>query len=101
MDAIDVYADQFLVHIGPWGVTLNFQKTSPEPPPQGAMPQVERVATVRTSMAHLKAMVIVLKKQINNVERETGIQTDVPTQVLSAMGIGREDWDKFWESGAR
>lgn len=97
MDAPDVYADQFQVNVGPWGVTINFQKTGPEPPPPGQQPQIERVATVRTSMAHLKAMVFVLKRQIDTIEKQTGVRTDVPSQVLSAMGIGREDWDDFWK----
>jgi|SRR3990172_1412327 len=96
MDAPDVYADQFQVTVNPWGVTLNFQKTSPDPPPQGAMPQSERVATIRTGAAHLKAMIFMMKRQVDTIEKDTGVRADVPTQVLSAMGIGREDWDSFW-----
>lgn len=97
MDPIDVYADQFQVNIGAWGVTLNFSKTAPEPPAPGQPLSTERVATIRTSMAHLKAMVFVLKRQIDTIEKTTGVRTDVPSQVLSSMSIGREDWDDFWK----
>lgn len=96
MDTVDTYSDQFQVNIGTWGATLNFQLSSYQPPAPGSPSQAERVATIRTSMAHLKTMVIILKRQIDRYEAETGVRADVPTQVLSALGIGREDWETFW-----
>ena len=96
MDPIDVYSDQFQINLGPWGATVNFQLSSYQPPAPGSMPQAERVATIRTSFPHLKTMVFMMKRQIDLFEEGAGVKADVPTQVLSSLGIGREDWDAFW-----
>ena len=96
-ESVDVYADQFQVNIGPWGATLNFNLSSNSLPAPGAQPQTDRVATVRTSLQHLKVMTMILRRHISNWENDQGVRIDVPTQVLSAMGIALEDWDVFWK----
>ena len=96
-DSIDIYSDSFQVNTGPFGSTLNFQLSQPTPPAPGKMPQSECLATVRMSLEHLKLMTFVLRKQINNHEEQTGINIQIPMQVLNQLGIALEDWDSFWK----
>ena len=95
-DIVDVYFDQFQVNTGPWGATINFQISSHQPPAPGSPPESQRVATARTSLAHLKAMTFILKRQLSLFEEENGVNVEVPTRVLAALGVAREDWDAFW-----
>ena len=97
-EPIDIYSDQFQVSIGPYGCTLNFMLTDPVPPSPGSPPKAERLATVRTSLEHLKVMTFILRKQILQVEDNSGIKVQIPTQVLNSMGVSPEDWDAFWKS---
>jgi hypothetical protein len=95
-DPVDVYADQFQVNTGPFGCSLNFLLSGPTPPAPGTAPQVERLATVRTSLEHLKVMTFMLHRQVLHYEAETGTDIPIPTQVLNALRIGLEDWNLFW-----
>lgn len=95
-EPIDVYSDQFQIHTGPYGCTLNFFATSPQLPAPGSAPQADRVASVRMSLEHLKVMTYILWRQLTEYERQTGIQVPVPQEVLNALRIGREDWDAMW-----
>ena len=52
-EAVDVYADQFQLNLGPLGCTLNFQVSGANPVAPGTMPPIERVATIRLSLQHL------------------------------------------------
>jgi hypothetical protein len=97
-EPIDIYSDQFQVSIGPYGCTLNFMLTDPIPPSPGSPPKAERLATVRTSLEHLKVMTFILRKQILQVEDNSGIKVQIPIQVLNSMGVSPEDWDAFWKS---
>jgi hypothetical protein len=97
VEPIDVYSDQFQVNLGPYGCTLNFMLSSATPPAPGSVPQAERMATIRMSLQHLKVVAFVLRRQILLVERETGVKTDIPMQVLNSVQISREDWDAFWK----
>lgn len=96
-ESIDVYSDSFQVNLGPWGSTLNFQLSSHQPPAPGSQPQNVRVATIRTSLAHLKVMTMLFKQQISKYERNAGVVIEVPTGILSGLGIAKEDWDSFWK----
>ena len=98
VDVLDAYFDQFQVNIGPWGTTLNFELSAYQPPEPGSQPQKERVATVRTSLEHLKTMTLLIQRQLAQYDRDNGITVAVPTRVLSALGIAPEDWDTFWKS---
>jgi hypothetical protein len=66
----DVYADQFQLHIGPLGCTLNFQVSGANLVAPGTPPPIERVATIRLSLQHLKAMAFILHKQIAGYEAQ-------------------------------
>lgn len=95
-DPVDVYSDQFQIPIGPYGCPLNFFATSTQPPAPGSVPQADRVASVRMSLEHLKVMAYIVRRQLTEYERQTGIQVPVPQEVLNALRIGREDWDAMW-----
>ena len=95
-EPVDVYADQFQVNTGPFGCSLNFLLSGPTPPAPGAAPQVQRLATVRTSLEHLKVMTFILHRQVLQHEAQTGTDIQIPPQVLNALQIGLEDWNAFW-----
>jgi hypothetical protein len=95
-NAVDVYADQFAVHIGPYGCVLNYSLSSAVPPSPGGAPQADRVATVRMSLEHLKVMAYILRRQLLDYERQAGVRVQVPGEVLNALRIGAEDWNTVW-----
>ena len=95
-EPIDVYADQFMVTITTWGANLSFLVNAPHPEKAKPVP-AERLATIRMSTEHLKAMAMVLVRQIKKMESETGIKCDVDRRVLNSLGIAPEDWDEFWK----
>ena len=87
----DVYADQFLMTSNAWGVNLTFLRGAAHPAPNqpGAS---DAQATIRMSLQHAKAMVMLMKKQLKQWERDTGIEIMLPAQVYTGLGIAREDW---------
>jgi hypothetical protein len=95
-EPVDVYADQFQVTTAMYGCTVNFMRTSPTPPAPGTAPQVERLATVRMSLEHLKVMVFILYRQMRQHEAQTGTTIPIPAQVLNGLQVGLEDWERFW-----
>lgn len=97
-EVIDVYCDQFQLNTGPFGSTLNFLKSQPTPPAPGTTPQPELLATIRTSLAHLKLMAFILRRQILLHEDQSGTVIQLPVQVLNGMKISPEDWNTFWKT---
>ncbi len=95
-EPLDVYADQFQLNTAIYGATLNFLVSSPTPPAPGAMPQIERLATIRMSLEHLKVMAFILRKQVLQHEQQTGTTIQIAAQALNGLQIGPEDWDRFW-----
>ena len=65
-DAPDVYTDQFQVNFGPYGCLLNFMVSGTQPVAPGTAPQIDRVASVRMSLEHLKVMTYILHRQMVN-----------------------------------
>jgi|WetSurMetagenome_2_1015567.scaffolds.fasta_scaffold450311_1 hypothetical protein len=96
-DPIDVYTDQFNLNINPYGATLNFSISSATLPAPGTAPQSERVATVRMSHEHMKVMAFILRNQILQYEQQTGVNIQIPIEVLNGLRISREDWDTIWK----
>ncbi len=92
----DVYADQFQLNLGPLGCTLNFQVSGANPVAPGIPPPIERVATIRLSLQHLKAMAFILHKQIAGYEAQAQLSTSLPVDVFRALQIRQEDWEAFW-----
>ena len=90
-DPVDVYADQVAVQLGPFGCALNFSISSPLAGPAGTPGQL--VATVRMSLEHLKLMTFLLRRQLMQFEQTSGVQVQIPADVLNQLRIGREDWE--------
>lgn len=95
-DPTDVYSDQFQLTVSPYGSVINFSLSHPTPPAPGSMPQSEKQVSVRMSLEHLKVMAFILARQLRRYERDTGVNVQVPTEVLNALQIGPEDWAGFW-----
>lgn len=95
-EPLDAYADQFSISVGPFGASLSFLVSPPHQDPGKPSPPAH-VATIRTSTEHLKVMVIVMKRHIQQIEEQTGVQARVSPFVLNQLGISPEDWDTFWK----
>jgi hypothetical protein len=48
------------------------------------------------SLEHLKVMAFMLRQQILEYERRTGVQVQLPAEMLNQLRIGREDWEALW-----
>lgn len=94
-ESVDVYSDQFTITVGPYGSSLSFGVSPSHPDPISPKP-MERVATIRMSVEHLKMMVMVISRHVKKMEEQFNISYPVPSQMLSQLGIAREDWDNFW-----
>lgn len=97
VESFDIYSDSFQINTGPYGCTLNFMLSPSTPPAPGKTPQHETLATIRMSLEHLKLMTFVLRRQIMLHEQQTGVNIQVPTQVLNSLSISPEDWDSLWK----
>jgi hypothetical protein len=95
-EPVDTYCDQFGLNLGPFGATLNFLMTSPNPPPAGTIPQAERMASIRVSLEHLKVMTFMLRRQIMQYEQQQSTDVGVPQDVLNSLRISQEDWQALW-----
>ena len=94
-DPFDAYTDAFKVTVTPFGANLSFQLREAHPTPHEA-PKLETLGTVRMSVEHLKLMAVMIRNQIRRSEEQTGITFQVPTNVLTQLGIPPEDWTAFW-----
>ncbi len=95
-EPIDIYSDSFQLNTGPYGATLNFMLSPSSPPAPGKTPQPETLATIRMSLEHLKLMTFVLRRQMMHHEQQSGVNIQVPTQLLNSMRISPDDWDSLW-----
>jgi hypothetical protein len=93
----DVYTDAVSLNIGPFGCMLNFALSPAVSPAGGAVAQP--VATVRMSLEHLKIVAFLIRRQLREYERQSGVEIAIPADVLNQLRIGREDWEECW--GAR
>lgn len=96
-ELFDVYADQFTITITPFGANLSFGVREPHPS-AGRQPQSRNLGTIRMSVEHLKTMVMIVRRQILLVEREAGVNAEVPRNILNQLGVAPDDWDTFWRS---
>ena len=96
---VDVYSDGVSLNVGPFGCALNFAM-SPSTAQGGAPAALAQpVATIRMSLEHLKVMAFLIRRQLRDYERQSGVEVSIPADVLNQLRIGREDWDECW--GAR
>lgn len=96
-ELFDEYVDQFTLGGGPYGVVLNLKKSSPKPVAPGSIPQSEDIGTIRMSLEHFKMMTFIMKRQVDEIESQLGIDIPLPVQLMNALRIAPEDWQKFWK----
>ena len=95
-ETFDEYADQFTITITPFGANLSFAVREAHPSP-GRPPQSRHLGTIRMSVEHLKTMVMIMRRHVLQVERETQVKAEVPRSLLQQLGIAFEDWESFWK----
>jgi len=96
-EEFDEFADQFTVTITPFGANLSFAMREAHPS-AGHPPQAKTLGTIRMSVEHMKTMVMILRRQIRQVETQTGVKAEVPLEILNQLQISQGDWDDFWKS---
>lgn len=96
-EPFDVYVDQLMIAIGPYGIALNFKKTSAKPVAPGTAQQGEDVGTIRMSLEHLKIMTFLIKRQVDEAQSQMGIDVQIPIRLMNDLRIAPEDWQKFWQ----
>lgn len=94
-EPFDAYADQFTITITPFGANLSFAVREAHPS-AARTAQVQHLGTIRMSIEHLKTMIMIIRRQILQVEEETGIKAEVPRGILNQLQIAPDDWDTFW-----
>ena len=98
-EPFDLYSDAFTVTITPWGANMSFQLRPAHPVPlsDGASADpLTQLGTIRMSNEHLKAMVFIIKRHLSQLEHESGVQHNVPADLLEQLGIPTDEWDEFW-----
>lgn len=94
-EPFDVYANQFLITLTPFGANLSFRVQEPHPSGQ-SVPASTDLGTIRMSIEHLKTMIMMMRNQVRTIETQSGVRFEVPTNVLAQLNIAPEDWDAFW-----
>jgi len=95
-EQLDVYSDQFTITLTPFGANLSFAVREPHPS-AGRPPQSKHLGTIRMSVEHLKTMVMLIRRQILQAEHDTGVNAEVPRDILNQLQIPLEDWQSFWK----
>ncbi len=96
-EPFDEYVDQLGIGAGAYGVALNFMKTSAKPVAPGNVPPTQDVGTIRMSLEHFKIMAFLMKRHVDGIESQLGIEIPLPIQVMVALKIAPEDWQHFWK----
>jgi len=97
IEPFDVYVDQVMLAISPYGVALNFRKSSPKPAAPGTVPQADDVGTIRMSLEHAKIMTFLIKRQLDEAQSSLGVDVQIPIRLMNDLRIAPEDWQKFWQ----
>ena len=88
----DIYADQFRVTVGVFGVNLSFSLAEPHPVQGGVARNAEEKATIRMSLQHAKVIAMMLRRQLKSYEEQSATDIQIPQNVYAALGIAEEDW---------
>ena len=106
----EVYADLFWITLSPYTVIFDFGKRlaprrehterdeGQQPDPQQRQ-MSSIVARIRMSPEHAKVLAIILRRHLQEYERQTGVMIDVPAPILQELGIAPEDWRQFGAGG--
>ena len=86
-EPVAIVTDQFALNTSTYGATLNFLLSDPVLPAPGSPPKVDRQATVRMSLEHLKVMSFILLRSVKQYENQTNTTVQIPMQLLNSMGM--------------
>ena len=95
-EPFDEYVDQYTFGGGVYGIALNFRKSSREPVAPGNAPKADDIGTIRMSLEHFKIMAFLMKRQVDSIEEQFGIEIPIPVQLMNSLKIAPEDWNGFW-----
>lgn len=95
-EPFEEYSDSFTITLTPFGANLSFAVREAHPS-SGKPPKIDHLGTLRMSVEHLKTMVMIIRRQILEVEDQTGIKAEVPRDILQQLRIAPEDWEAFWK----
>jgi len=95
-EPFEEYSDAFTITLTPFGANLSFAVREAHPS-SGKSPQIDHLGTIRMSVEHLKTMIMVIRRQILEVEDQTRIKAEVPRDILQQLRIAPEDWEAFWK----
>ena len=94
-EPFDVYTDAATLSISDWGTSLQFYVRDPEHS-AGEIPEHRRLGTVRMSNEHIKVLLFILRRQVNQHEGRAQFRFEVPKRTLETFNITEEDWQAFW-----
>jgi hypothetical protein len=85
----DIYADRFNLAIQAFGLAMTFGVTDPNPEARegGQPPPVTNRVIVRTSLIHAKVMTLLLLKNIQEWERNSGVKIPIPEEIVEGLGL--------------
>lgn len=93
-DIPDFYADRMRLTVTVFGVNISFGMGNPHPDqnnPENVLDVLENVR-IRMSLEHAKVMAMILKKQIQEYERQNETQVAIPKQIIEALQLKDEKW---------
>lgn len=84
------FSDVFWSHVNPWScaITFGLRMTKPD---EKDRPTIR----IRMPLQQAKALAVILLRNIREYEQKTGADIDLPKQVLEALDIAVEDWERF------
>ena len=88
---VDVYADRCNVVLLPFGASIVFSQTKMPPTANNLPPEAEHQVIVRMSIEHIKAMTMILWRQIRAYEDSIGHRTELCANILKDLGIPKRD----------
>ncbi len=88
---VEFYVDQFRITGTAYGVAITFGLNPPHPAP-GQAAHAQDLTPLRMSLEHAKVMSMVLRRYLKGWERESGVTINLPSQLLTQLGLPLEDW---------
>ena len=86
----DYYADQFGLAVGPYGSAMSFGVSDPHGGPG------QQVASIRTSLEHLKVIAFLIHQQILKYESELNVEVPLPDKALESIKTTPDEWQRYW-----
>ncbi len=99
-EPFEEYSDSFTITLTPFGANLSFALREAHPS-SGKPPKIDHLGTIRMSVEHLKTMLMIIRRQVLEVEEQTRIKAEVPREILQQLRIAPEDWEAFWDYGKK